>query len=82
MTDRLQVVFLDRETISPQTIMRPPAFRPRHGRAWRTAPQDVAARIAQADIVIVNKVRLDRAAILAAPRLKNDCFGRDGHRQH
>jgi len=70
MTDRLQVVFLDRETISPQTIMRPPAFAHDMVVHGRTAPQDVAARIAQADIVIVNKVRLDRAAILAAPRLK------------
>src|SRR5690606_33619467 len=36
----------------------------------RTRPEDVAERIAEADIVLVNKVRITEAHIAAAPRLK------------
>ena len=54
-----RVVFLDRETLSPETRLRAPAF-PAHG--WsvsaRTAPGEVAARIRDAEIVITNKAPL------------------------
>lgn len=64
------IVFLDRETLPPHTQLR----RPHVAHTWqaydRTAPHEVAPRIAQADIVIVNKVRLSADAIAAASRLK------------
>jgi glycerate dehydrogenase len=66
-----RIVFLDRETL-PETIkLRPPGFAHALQSYARTSPADVAARIADADIVITNKVRLDRAALEAARRLEH-----------
>lgn len=64
----MNIVFLDRDTVSPQTRLRAPSFKHTLNCHGRTAPVEVAARIAYADIVLVNKVRLDAAAIAAAPR--------------
>lgn len=66
----MQVVFLDRETISPQTTLRSLSFAHELKVYGRTSRDQAVERIADADIVIVNKVKLDRAAIEAAPRLK------------
>ncbi|TEA72336.1 D-2-hydroxyacid dehydrogenase [Allopusillimonas ginsengisoli] len=66
----MQVVFLDRETISPNTVLRPLNFDHDLSVYGRTAASEVKQRIANADIVITNKVRLERDAIIAAPRLK------------
>lgn len=66
----LRVVFLDRETISPETVLRPLSFPHVLETYGRTRPEEVPARIADADIVIVNKVRLGADAIAAAPRLR------------
>ena len=66
----LQIVFLDRETISPQTVLRPLSFAHNLTVHNRTAPDQVAARIAEADIVISNKVALSKEALDVAPRLK------------
>jgi len=66
----LKVVFLDRGTISPETMLRPPSFPHVLEFHERTRPEEVAGRIAQADIVLVNKVRLGKEEIAAAPRLK------------
>jgi Lactate dehydrogenase and related dehydrogenases len=65
-----RIVFLDRDTISPQTRLRPPGFAHEMEVYGSTAPHQAAERIAEADIVIVNKVRLDAATIAAARRLK------------
>ncbi|WP_442598165.1 D-2-hydroxyacid dehydrogenase [Parapusillimonas sp. JC17] len=66
----LQVVFLDRDTISPETVLRNPSF-PHELKVYaRTRPEEVAERIAGADIVIVNKVPVRREAIEQAQRLK------------
>ena len=71
MADRpVQVVFLDRETISPQTILRPLSFEHKLTVYGRTSSEQVAERIANADIVISNKVPLRRAALDQAPGLK------------
>ena len=63
-TDRpLRVVFLDAETLRPDTELRPfavPALLECHP---RTAPAEVATRIAAADVVLVNKVRIGAAEI-------------------
>lgn len=66
----LKVVFLDRDTISPQTVLRAPSFPHTLSFHGRTRADEVAGRIADADIVIVNKVRLGREAIAGAPNLK------------
>lgn len=66
----MKIVFLDRDTISAQTTLRQPAFAHEWVQYPRTLPEEVVQRIADADVVIVNKVRLDAALISQAPRLK------------
>ncbi|MFD0666565.1 D-2-hydroxyacid dehydrogenase [Ramlibacter sp. MAHUQ-53] len=66
----MKIVFLDRDTLSPQTTLRRPRFEHDLTLYDRTAPAEVAARIAEADIVILNKVRLTADHLAAAPRLK------------
>jgi glycerate dehydrogenase len=64
------IVFLDRETLSPETRLRSPAFPHRLTVYDRTQPSEVADRLADAEIVITNKVKLPREVIAAAPRLR------------
>lgn len=66
----LKVVFLDRDTLSPQTRLRPPAFAHELTVHADTAPEQVAARIQDADVVITNKVKLPAAVLNEAPRLQ------------
>lgn len=66
----LRVVFLDRATISPQTVLRPLSFEHELTIHSRTSGDEVAARIADADIVISNKAPLRAEALAQAPRLK------------
>src|SRR3546814_8329496 len=66
----LQVVFLDRDTISPETVIRPFAFEHELKVYERTSAEQVAERIADDDIVITNKVPLRREALSGAPHLK------------
>ena len=66
----LKVVFLDRDTIGPSvTITRPDVAHEWIEHA-KTTPEDVAARIADADLVITNKARIGAEAIAGATRLK------------
>ncbi len=65
-----RIVFLDRETLSPQTRLRAPAFPHELEVYERTAPDEVAERIASADVVITNKVPLRRDSIGGAKRLR------------
>ncbi|WP_305807021.1 D-2-hydroxyacid dehydrogenase, partial [Stenotrophomonas sp. YIM B06876] len=62
--------FLDRETLSPQTRLRRPDFDHTWQAHDRTSAEQVAERIAHADIVIVNKAKLPAAILTQAPRLK------------
>ena len=62
----MKIVFLDRATISPQTTLRPFAFAHELIVHERTATDDVARRIEDADIVITNKARLSAAALAGA----------------
>jgi glycerate dehydrogenase len=66
----MNVVFLDRDTLSPETTLRAFAFPHRLTIYDRTPPDAVDDRIAEADIVITNKVPLTAASIGAASRLK------------
>jgi glycerate dehydrogenase len=65
-----RIVFLDRETLPPETTMREPSFPHELTTYDRTAPEEVVLRIAEADIVITNKVRVPRDAIVSAPKLR------------
>ncbi len=66
----LKVVFLDRATISPQTVLKALPFA--HSlEVFEQTPSDlIAARIADADIVIANKVCLNAADLRHARHLK------------
>ena len=77
----LEIVFLDRETIPPETRFRPPAFPHRLTVFERSGLDEVAARIAGADIVITNKAKVNEAAIAGAKRLQHGRGSRDRHRQ-
>lgn len=64
------IVFLDRETLSPDITLRPPAFAHRWIDHPGTRPDEIAAHAADADIVVSNKVPLRRPVIERLPRLK------------
>jgi len=68
--DIMHVVFLDRATLAPQTQLRPLPFDHTLETFERTAPDEVAARISNADIVITNKARITAEALAGAPRLR------------
>jgi glycerate dehydrogenase len=65
-----RVVFLDRDTLSPETRLRAPAFPHRMEVFATTAPAEVAERIRDADIVITNKAPLRREAIVGTQNLR------------
>jgi glycerate dehydrogenase len=65
-----RIIFLDRDTLPPTVRLRPPGFAHEWINFGRSEPADVAARIADADIVVLNKVPLDRNAVEAAERLR------------
>lgn len=66
----MHIVFLDRDTISPQTVLRPAGFSHQLTVHGNTRPEEVALRIADADVVVVNKVRLTEGVLRLAPKLK------------
>ena len=66
----MKVVFLDRGTLSPQTTLKQFDFEHELIVHDSTRPSEVVSRIADADIVIVNKVKLDSTAIAAAKHLR------------
>ena len=65
-----RVVFLDRDTISPETVLRTLSFPHELEVFDRTTAEQVAGRIADADIVITNKAPVREAALDGAKRLK------------
>ncbi|MGO3711763.1 D-2-hydroxyacid dehydrogenase [Alcaligenes aquatilis] len=70
MTSLTRIVFLDRETLSDSVQLPQVPFKHELKVYGRTAPDQVAERIADADIVISNKVALRREHLQAAPNLK------------
>ncbi|MEG0000451.1 MAG: D-2-hydroxyacid dehydrogenase [Comamonas sp.] len=66
----MKIVFLDRATLSPETTLRLPSFPHELVCHDSTAPHEVAQRIADADIVISNKVKLGAQALEQAACLK------------
>lgn len=70
MTSLTRIVFLDRETLSDSVELPQVPFKHELYVYGRTTSDQVAERIADADIVISNKVALRREHLLAAPNLK------------
>ena len=66
----MNIVFLDRDTISPETTLRAPAFAHTWVQHDRTTAEQAAQRIRDAHIVIVNKVKLSAETLTQAPHLK------------
>jgi glycerate dehydrogenase len=65
-----RVVFLDRDTLSPETRLRDLSFPHRMEVFAKTAAAEVAERIKDAAIVITNKAPVRRGAIEGAPDLR------------
>ncbi|MET0986890.1 MAG: D-2-hydroxyacid dehydrogenase [Steroidobacteraceae bacterium] len=65
-----RIVFLDRDTLPAHVVVRPPKHPHRLTSYESTRPEEVISRIADADIVVTNKVQLTGEAIRSAPRLK------------
>jgi glycerate dehydrogenase len=65
-----RIIFLDRETLPDEIILESFAFPNDLTVYQRTLPGEVAGRIAEADIVITNKVPVSGQALQSAPRVK------------
>lgn len=65
-----RIVFLDRETISPETNVRRPSFPHQWVEFDNTASEQVAERCAAATIIILNKVQLRKAVLEQLPQLR------------
>ncbi|MCL9775121.1 D-2-hydroxyacid dehydrogenase [Vibrio methylphosphonaticus] len=65
------VVFLDRETIPPHINIAPLSFDHQWLSYAETAPAQIAERIADADIVVTNKVILSEDVLAQASKLKH-----------
>ena len=66
----MKIVFLYRDTISPQTQVRRPTFTHEWVEYPRTSVAEAGERLRDADIAIVNKVRLTADVLAQAPRLR------------
>ncbi len=66
----VRIVFLDRATLSPETRLKQPGFAAQIEEHQQTDPDQVASRIAGAEVVITNKVPINAEALAAAPKLK------------
>jgi len=65
-----KIVVLDRDTIGPSVEIVRPGFDHEWVEHGKTAPGEVAGRIADADIVITNKAPIRAEQLAAAPNLK------------
>ncbi|MEO1091479.1 MAG: D-2-hydroxyacid dehydrogenase [Pseudomonadota bacterium] len=66
----LSIVFLDAATLASDVTLRPPTFAHDWVNHAATVPEDVVPRLADADVAVINKVRLDAATLAALPRLR------------
>jgi glycerate dehydrogenase len=66
----IRIVFLDRDTLSPETVVRAPSVSHEMVVHARTAPHEVAERIRDADVVITNKAPVRAEALAGAAKLK------------
>ncbi|WP_448118780.1 D-2-hydroxyacid dehydrogenase [Pseudomonas serbica] len=66
----MRIVVLDRDTLSPQTVLRSPSFPHEIQSYGRTTYAEIAGRIAEAEIVVLNKVKLTREIVEGAKNLR------------
>jgi glycerate dehydrogenase len=66
----VRIVFLDRATIAPQIRLRRPSFEHTLVEFDHTDTDEVVARLADAEVAIVNKVPLRAEALARLPRLR------------
>ncbi|MDR5907121.1 D-2-hydroxyacid dehydrogenase [Franzmannia qiaohouensis] len=66
----VKIVFLDRDTLSPEVVLRDLSFPHQMVVYRRTEPHQVGERISDADVVITNKVPIKEADISQASQLK------------
>ena len=66
----LRIVYLDRDTLSPETVVRAPSVPHEMVVHARSAPNEVAERIRDADVVITNKAPVRAEALAGASKLK------------
>ncbi|MBL8688509.1 MAG: D-2-hydroxyacid dehydrogenase [Rhodospirillaceae bacterium] len=64
------IVFLERDTVAPDVVIRKPSFQHTWKDYDRTTPEQLVERLKDADIALVNKVKFQRPAIEALPKLK------------
>jgi glycerate dehydrogenase len=79
MDPSARIVFLDRSTLPTEITLRPPNFAHELVTYDATTPAEVTSRIAEADIVITNKVPVRGAAIASAPRLRMIAIAATGY---
>jgi glycerate dehydrogenase len=79
MQRAVRIVFLDRGTLPAEINLRPPAFAHELVTFDATPAAEVAARIADADVVITNKVPVRGAAIASASRLRMIAIAATGY---
>ncbi|NNF60827.1 MAG: 2-hydroxyacid dehydrogenase [Gammaproteobacteria bacterium] len=77
---KLNAVFLDYATVSHDDIDATPLTRALPGLRFfpTSTPAETGARIADAEVVLLNKITMDAARIAAAPRLKLICVTATG----
>ncbi len=73
------IVFLDRGTIGPDVEVTRPAFEHEWVDYDRTAPEQVAERLVDADIAITNKVPIGADELAMAPNLKMIAIAATGY---
>ncbi|MDP5293734.1 D-2-hydroxyacid dehydrogenase [Oceanimonas sp. CHS3-5] len=66
----MKLVFLDRQTLAPSVNLRRPAFDHDWQEHAETAPEQVVARLQQAEVAIVNKVNIGAGELAQLPGLK------------
>lgn len=65
-----QIVCIERDTIAPWVVVRPPAFEHTWTDHGKTRPDEVVERLRGADIAVVNKAPMPKAVLAALPKLK------------
>ena len=64
------IVFLERDTIAPEVVIRRPSFPHSWAEYDRTRPEQIPERLKDATIALINKVRFQRESIDKLPKLK------------
>jgi len=74
-----RIVFLDRETLAPETVLRTPSFDSKVECYGNTSGDQIAERLAGADIAITNKVPIGEAALSGSPSLRHIAIAATGY---